>query len=75
MKGYVVNAPSPIYIDNGNGNQVKTDMVVIGVRGSLYQKGFGYVIKNIITNEMMTIDVRYWPIHWVTNVISEIETK
>ena len=75
MNGYVINTPSPIYVDNGKGEQIKTDMVVIGVRGSLYQKGFGCVIKNIITNEMMTIDIRYWPIHWVTNVISEVEIK
>ena len=75
MEGYVINTPSPVYIDNGNGEQVKTDMVVIGVRGSIYQKHFGYVLKNIITNEMMTVDVRYWPIHWVTNVISKIKEK
>lgn len=68
----IVFKPGPVYLDTGNGERKSTDMVVIGVRGSLYQKGFGYVIKNIITNEMMTIDVRFWPINWVTNVISEV---
>lgn len=71
MKKIVFN-PGPVFLDTGNGERKSTDLVVIGVRGSLYQKGFGYVIKNIITNEMMTIDVRFWPINWVTNVISEV---
>ena len=68
----IVFKPGPVFLDTGNGERKSTDLVVIGIRGSLYQKGFGYVIKNIITNEMMTIDVRFWPINWVTNVISEV---
>ena len=71
----IVFKSGPVFLDTGNGERKSTDLVVIGIRGSLYQKGFGYVIKNIITNEMMTIDVRFWPIHWVTNVISEVEIK
>lgn len=65
MNGYVFKFPKPVYIDNGKGEQVKTDMIVIGTRGSLYEKFFGYVLKNITTDERITIDARYWPIHWV----------
>ena len=50
-------------------------MVVIGIRGSPYQKGFGYVIRNIITSEIMTIDIRFWPSNWVCNVFTEYEEK
>lgn len=75
MEGYVVNTPSPVYIDMGNGEQVKTDMIVVGIRGSMYQKNFGYILKNIITNEIMTIDVRYWPSNWVAKVFSKVKEK
>lgn len=71
----IVFKPGPVFLDTCNGERKSTDMVVIGIRGSLYQKCFGYVIRNIITSEIMTIDVRFWPSNWVCNVFTEYKEE